>query len=96
MSDKEIAKKLKQAGWDPEQIRYAVKKYEGKKTGMADLPFLDSSKKSQPSKKDNLFQKRNDDLYKKYFGKKNPQFKGNIFKLVNPEETYNKRWKIME
>jgi phage anti-repressor protein len=32
--DKEIIENLKKSGWNSEQIRYAMRKYAGKKTGM--------------------------------------------------------------
>ncbi|MDP3986837.1 MAG: PKD domain-containing protein [Nanoarchaeota archaeon] len=38
-TDKEITQSLKKAGWSSEQIKYAIKKYEGKKTGMFELPL---------------------------------------------------------
>lgn len=34
ISDKEIIENLKKSGWNSEQIRYAMRKYAGKKTGM--------------------------------------------------------------
>ncbi len=34
MSNKEIISKLKKSGWNSEQIRYVINKYEGKNTGM--------------------------------------------------------------
>jgi len=36
---KEIEKNLKKAGWHTEQIKYALKKYEGRRTGMIELPL---------------------------------------------------------
>ncbi len=38
-SDKDIAVKLKKAGWNSEQVTYALKKYAGKRTGMYELPI---------------------------------------------------------
>jgi len=35
----EIEKNLKKAGWHTEQIKYALKKYEGRRTGMMELPL---------------------------------------------------------
>lgn len=50
-SDSEIEKRLKKAGWSSEQVKFAMKKYSGKETGMAKLPLTDkvSSKKQQGS-----------------------------------------------
>jgi len=39
MDDKEIASSLKKAGWKSEQIRYAIRKYYGKRTGMFEIPI---------------------------------------------------------
>lgn len=36
---RKIASKLKKAGWKSEQIRYVMKKYAGKRTGMFELPI---------------------------------------------------------
>jgi PKD repeat protein len=36
--EKEIAMKLRKAGWNSEQIRYATRKYAGKSTGMPEIP----------------------------------------------------------
>jgi PKD repeat protein len=36
---KEVAEKLKKAGWKSEQINYAVKKHSGKRTGMFEIPI---------------------------------------------------------
>ena len=40
MGNSEINKNLKKAGWDSEQTEYAIKKYEGKRTGMFNLHFI--------------------------------------------------------
>jgi PKD domain len=37
MGDKDIVKNLKKAKWNSEQIRYALRKYSGKRTGMAEI-----------------------------------------------------------
>lgn len=37
MNEKDIAVKLKKAGWNSEQVTYAVKKYAGKRTGMPEI-----------------------------------------------------------
>lgn len=39
ISDEEIAKSLRKSKWSREQIAYVMKKYAGKRTGMAKLPF---------------------------------------------------------
>ncbi|MFQ5531189.1 MAG: PKD domain-containing protein [Candidatus Nanoarchaeia archaeon] len=39
MTNKEIISKLRKAGWNSEQIRYAMRKYLGKKTGMFEIPL---------------------------------------------------------
>jgi hypothetical protein len=40
MSDSEIEKKLKSSGWKGEQISYAFKKIDGKRTGMWEIPIF--------------------------------------------------------
>ncbi|MCX6746554.1 MAG: PKD domain-containing protein [Candidatus Pacearchaeota archaeon] len=50
MSERDIIAKLRKAGWKNEQLRYALKKYAGKKTGM---PFefpIKSLGKKEPAK----------------------------------------------
>jgi PKD repeat protein len=37
---KKIRLRLRKAGWNSEQIIYAIKKYSGKRTGMFELPFI--------------------------------------------------------
>jgi PKD repeat protein len=37
-SEREIIAKLRNSGWTSEQIRYAMKKYAGKRTGMPEIP----------------------------------------------------------
>jgi hypothetical protein len=39
IKDKEIEESLKKVGWNSEQIRYAMKKYHGKNTGMPEIPI---------------------------------------------------------
>ena len=36
---KEISSKLKEAGWSSEQVRYVMRKYVGKRTGMFEIPL---------------------------------------------------------
>ncbi len=40
-NERDIAVKLKKAGWNSEQVTYAVKKYAGKRTGMPEIIPLD-------------------------------------------------------
>lgn len=40
MSDREIKSKLSQSGWKGEQITYAFKKIDGKRTGMYEIPLF--------------------------------------------------------
>ena len=54
LKDDEIEKKLGQAGWNSEQLRYAIRKYHGKRTGMIEIPIdkiLRLFKKDDPRKK---------------------------------------------
>ncbi len=44
-NESEIAEKLKKSGWNSEQVRYALKKYMNKNTGMAKLPFSEPKSK---------------------------------------------------
>jgi hypothetical protein len=46
----EIVKSLKKSKWSSEQIRYVMKKYAGKRTGMAKLPFKKTQKIPKPVK----------------------------------------------
>ncbi len=39
VNDEEIVKSLRKSKWSNEQIKYVMKKYAGKRTGMAKLPF---------------------------------------------------------
>ncbi len=45
IKDKDIEYKLKKAGWNSEQIRYAMRKHAGKITGMIEIPILNLFKK---------------------------------------------------
>ncbi|MGD9275984.1 MAG: PKD domain-containing protein [Candidatus Pacearchaeota archaeon] len=48
VKDKDIYSKLRKAGWNSEQVNYAMKKHAGKRTGMFELPIgkvLDKLKK---------------------------------------------------
>ncbi len=55
LSNKEIIKNLKKAGWSSEQMRYVMRKYEGKRTGLVELPLVHLMKKV---KKENSHQKQ--------------------------------------
>ncbi len=39
IAEGDIHEKLKKAGWDGEQIKYSMKKYSGKRTGMLEIPI---------------------------------------------------------
>jgi len=39
LKNKEIADNLKKAKWSSEQVKYVMKKYAGKRTGMFELPL---------------------------------------------------------
>lgn len=39
MESGEIASKLRRSGWSSEQVRYVIRKYAGKKTGMLEIPI---------------------------------------------------------
>jgi PKD repeat protein len=39
LKEGDIARELKKSGWNYEQINYALKKYEGKRTGMVEIPI---------------------------------------------------------
>ena len=39
LENSKIRRNLKKAGWNAEQIRYVMRKYEGKRTGMLELPI---------------------------------------------------------
>jgi len=45
LDNKEIARNLRKAGWSSEQIRYVMRKYEGKRTGLVELPLMPLMKK---------------------------------------------------
>jgi len=45
LNNKEITRNLKKAGWSSEQIKYAMRKYEGKRTGLVELPLIPLMKK---------------------------------------------------
>jgi len=48
MEDKEIGSKLKNAGWNSEQVAYAIKKFSGKRTGMVEIISFDKKKTETP------------------------------------------------
>ena len=45
LDNKEIIKNLKKAGWSSEQMRYVMRKYEGKRTGLIEVPLVRLMKK---------------------------------------------------
>ncbi len=49
-TDKEIYERLKKAGWSSEQIKYALKKHSGKRTGMVEIISLGKKKKIEQPK----------------------------------------------
>jgi PKD repeat protein len=55
LNNREIIKNLKKAGWSSEQMRYVMRKYEGKRTGLVELPLIHFMKKV---KKENSRQKQ--------------------------------------
>jgi hypothetical protein len=48
-SDSDMEKRLKKAGWSSEQVKFAMKKYSGKETGMAKLPLTDKASVKKPT-----------------------------------------------
>ncbi len=52
VKNKEITKNLKKAGWNSEQIRYVMRKYEGKRTGMVEIPITRLIRKIERKKKE--------------------------------------------
>jgi PKD repeat protein len=54
LSENEIQKSLKKAGWNSEQIIYSIKKHAGKRTGMFEIPFT----RKLVEKIENLFKKK--------------------------------------
>ncbi len=50
LTNKNIIKNLKKAGWNSEQIKYIMRKYEGKRTGMVELPITKLVKKIEKEK----------------------------------------------
>jgi hypothetical protein len=50
--DSEIKETLEKAGWNNEQITYALRKYAGKRTGMYELPIKKLLKKKEEAEKE--------------------------------------------
>lgn len=46
LNEDEIAAKLKKSGWTGEQVRYAMRKFAGRRTGMVEIPIGTSSDKN--------------------------------------------------
>ena len=68
LNDAQIAEKLKKAGWSSEQIRYAIRKFEGKNTGMWEIPIskiLKENKKNREEKKKKLEKEKAEKQQKK-------------------------------
>jgi len=54
----EIKETLKKSGWSSEQIRYILRKYEGRETGMPKLGFASKKINIEGQKEKNMFQDR--------------------------------------
>ncbi len=54
LSEGQLKTQLRKAGWNSEQLRYALRKYSGKKTGMPGISFSKIKKKSQEKKTTSL------------------------------------------
>jgi hypothetical protein len=80
-SDKEIILKLKESGWNSEQIRYAIKKYRKNKEGMLSQTFED---KEVDEVLNNISEEKNKEVENKNLKKeeiKIPKIKENIPKI---------------
>ena len=58
LKSENISLKLKKSGWSSEQIKYVMRKYSGKRTGMFEIPvrkILDKFKKKNPKKVNAIF-----------------------------------------
>jgi hypothetical protein len=51
MTDKDIEENLKKAGWTQEQLRYVMRKFAGKNTGMPEIPIKKLLKEKEKSLK---------------------------------------------
>ena len=51
IKNKDIEESLKKVGWTPEQIRYVMRKFEGKNTGMPEIPIKKILKEKEKKKK---------------------------------------------
>ncbi len=68
VEDSEIRETLKKAGWNNEQITYALKKYVGKRTGMYELPIkklLERKEKEEKEKEEQAKQQQKDTKFNK-------------------------------
>ena len=75
LENEEISIKLKKAGWNSEQVKYVMKKYSGKRTGMFEIPI---EKILSKFKKKNIQQQKtaispNQNLHKNLYGSSKPQ-----------------------
>lgn len=77
MDNEEIMKNLKKAKWSGEQIKYAVRKYSGKRTGMFEIPLEKIIEKTEKVPKTNSVPKRGN--FPKKQGKDLPKRKGGSF-----------------
>jgi len=50
LTNKQIIRNLKKANWNSEQIRYVMRRYEGKRTGMVEIPITKLIKKIEKEK----------------------------------------------
>jgi PKD repeat protein len=73
LSESKLKRKLRKAGWNSEQLRYVLRKYSSKKTGMPSIPLTKIFKKSKKKKDMNLktfpwnVQKNKNNTHKKRF-----------------------------
>jgi hypothetical protein len=54
LSEGKLKSQLRKAGWNSEQLRYVLRKYSGKKTGMPNIPLTKILKRSGKKKGMNL------------------------------------------
>ena len=47
IKDEEVSSRLKKSGWDGEQVRYGMRKYVGKNTGMPRIPLLSGGREAK-------------------------------------------------
>ncbi|HUS50008.1 MAG TPA: hypothetical protein VMZ91_07575, partial [Candidatus Paceibacterota bacterium] len=92
LKNSEISSKLRKAGWDSEKVRYVIRKYAGKRTGMFEIPVLNLFEKfkkgtgNSNNKFRNIPAQRNLNLY----GNKRFQ-KGNVKRRFFKSNNNNKK-----